>query len=166
MNEDLEKKIQRARELLATTRHASMATVNEDGSPHNSPFRFLYDPKLRYVYWGSHPSSLHSMNIARTGQIFVVMYDRTEKGSGLYIRAENGHALSGAELDEALAVLNNARIKEGSQPLELGYYTGESPQRMWRAEIKNLWVNYTDKDQNGNIRKDARQEIRSEDLLG
>ena len=69
MTEDLENKIKRAKELITTSRHISIATVNEDGSPHNSPVRFLYDPKLEYIYWGSHPDSIHSKNITKTGQL-------------------------------------------------------------------------------------------------
>src|SRR5258708_32021062 len=103
MDKDLEKSINRAKELLSTARHACMATVNEDGSPHNTPFRFLYDPKLEYIYWGSHPDSMHSLNINRTGKIFVVLYDIKEKG-GLYMKCENAHAVNGDELKKALEV--------------------------------------------------------------
>ena len=165
MNEDLEKKIQRARELLYTSRHISIATVNADGSPHNSPVRFLYDPKLKYIYWGSHPESLHSINITRTGKIFAALYDRIERG-GLYIKAENAHAVSGQELDQALVIHNEFRIKEGSETLKISYYTGDSPQRMWRAEITNFWINYADRGPDGHLIKDGRQEITAKDILG
>lgn len=164
MNEDKKRRILRAKELLKTVRHAAMATVNEDGSPHNTPFRFLYDPKLEYIYWGSHPESVHSLNIIRTGQIFVVLYDAIQTG-GLYIKAENGHVLKGEELKKALAVHNAARLKEGSQPLELTYYTGANSQQMWSAKITNFWVNGSVRDANGLIIRDDRQEITAKDLL-
>ena len=40
---DLELKINRAKELIYTSRHISLATTNADSSPHNSPVKFLYD---------------------------------------------------------------------------------------------------------------------------
>ncbi len=164
MPEDLESKIKRAKGLIATSRHVSMATVNEDGSPHNSPVRFLYDPKLEYLYWGSHPESLHSKNITRTGKIFIALYDRIERG-GLYIKADNAHELAGKELEEALAIHNTFRVKEGVEPLELSYYKGSSPQRMWGGKITNLWVNYAERDKDGHMIKDGRVEITANDLL-
>ncbi len=163
MTEDLERKINRAREILFTSRHAAMATVNADGSPHNTPFRLFYDPKLENIYWGSHPDSLHSLNVVRTGKIFVVVYDRIDRG-GLYIKAENAHLLEGKEIEKALNITNEFRIKEGSEPLELGYYTGESPQRLWGARVTNLYINNPDK-KDGLLIKDGRKEISANDIL-
>ncbi|MEI7709349.1 MAG: pyridoxamine 5'-phosphate oxidase family protein [bacterium] len=165
MEADLKKTIKQAQELLLTSRHASMATVNEDGSPHSTPFRLLYDPKLEFIYWGSHPDSLHSKNIMRTGKIFVVLYDKKEKISGLYIKCENAHMVEGEELQKALEVHNSFRIKENSAPLTIDYYMGNNPQRMWSTEIKNLWVNGIERDANGKIARDGRIEISAKDLI-
>jgi hypothetical protein len=157
--------ITRAKELLSTARHAAMATVNEDGSPHNTPYRFLYDERLERVYWGSHPESQHSKNILRTGQLFIVVYDAAI-GGGLYIRAEQGHVVEDDELDVALAVHNLFRTREGKQPLERLYYEGTAPQRMWCAAITGLWINDAETDAEGLIIRDFRQEITATDLLG
>lgn len=81
MNSDVERGVKRAKELLATARHATMATVNKDGSPHNTPYYFLYDETLEHLYWASHPESLHSGNVVRSQQIFVVVYDMVERSS-------------------------------------------------------------------------------------
>jgi hypothetical protein len=165
MDNDLNKRINRAKELLATARHAAMATVNEDGSPHNTPFVFMHDPKLEYIYWGSHPESLHSKNILRTGQIYVVLYDAIERG-GLYMSAENGHSLGGEELERALVIHNQLRAKEDSEPLPLDYYASEnSSQKMWGAKITHFWVNGSVRDTNGRLISDNKQEITVEDLL-
>ncbi len=162
--DSITKKIERAKELIFTSRHISMATVNDDGSPHNSPMRFLYDPKLEYIYWGSHPEAMHSKNIARTGQIFAVLYDRNERG-GVYMRCDDAHELAGKELEDALKIHNGFRVKEGSKPLELSYYTGNSPQRMYASKITNLWVNHAEKNADGLLIKDGRMEITAEDIL-
>jgi hypothetical protein len=164
MSKTIEEQIERAKELLSVARHASMATVNEDGTPHNTPFMLMYDDTLEHIYWGSHPEAEHSKNILRTGQIFVALYDAVERG-GLYIRANDAHQLDGAELDKALAIHNRLREARGQDQLPLSYYVGTSPQRMWSAAIAQLWVNGTKRGEDGHITQDIRTEISATDLL-
>jgi hypothetical protein len=157
-------KIERAKHLLNTVRHAAMATVNEDGSPHNTPYFFMCSPDLRYLYWGSHPQSQHSQNVLRTGQLFVVLYDAIERG-GLFIRADEGHPVEGEELERALEVHNARRIAEGSQPLSIDYYQDTAPQRMWMATTRQFWTNDAERDADGLVIRDIRTEITREQLL-
>jgi len=164
MKEDIQNKIQRARELLQTVHHAAMATVNEDGSPHNTPYFFMCSPDLQYLYWGSHPESEHSKNVARTGQIFVVLYDAMERG-GLFIRADDAHVAEGHELEAALAEHNRRRSLQGNEPLSLNYYSGEAPQRMYIATTRQFWVNGAERRADGLIIRDRRYEITRQDLL-
>jgi hypothetical protein len=141
-----------------------MATVNEDGSPHNTPYFFMRDDSLEHLYWGSHPDSQHSQNVARTGQIFVVLYDALERG-GLYIEADDGHVAEGEELETALAVHNALRAKEGREPLPISYYQGDKPQRVYVATTRRFWVNGTERGVDELIIRDVRYEISREDLL-
>ncbi len=158
--------IEKAKLLLSITRHAAMATVNEDGSPHNTPFFFLYDARFKYIYWGSHPDSVHSKNIERTGQIFVVVYNASQpKAGGIYIKAEHAHALAGAELEESLKVHNDFRAKENKDALKLEYYTGDSPQRMYSATPVQCWILMQENGPNGLRIRDYRQEIDIRELL-
>lgn len=163
MVEAEQKALDRARELLQTVRHAAMATVNADGSPHNSPYYFLYEPSLKYLYWGTHPESQHTQNLLRTGQLFVVLYDAFERG-GLYIQVENPEELSGESLQEALDINNKARARDGRPALGIKYYQ-ESPQRMYRAVPTKFWTNTSERGSNGMIVKDYRFEITPEQLL-
>jgi hypothetical protein len=163
MTDNKTQHIMRAKELLQTAKHAAMATVNADGSPHNTPFLFLHDDALTHVYWGSHPRSQHSQNILRTGQLFVVLYDAVERG-GLYIRAKAGHVVEGDELDMALAVHNNFRARFGQLPLERDFYIKDAPQRMWDAETVAFWVNGEVRGANGKIAEDIRYDITPQDL--
>lgn len=157
-------RIDRAKELLKTVRHAAMATVNPDGSPHNTPYFFMYDDALEQLYWGSHPSSQHSKNIARTGQIFVVLYDSNEKG-GLYVQAHNARVAEGDELSQALAAHNAARARFGkTPPVEQSYYQ-QGEQRMYAADIAQLWVNLVEFDAQGRHVRDYRHAITAADLL-
>ncbi|MES2216700.1 MAG: pyridoxamine 5'-phosphate oxidase family protein [Patescibacteria group bacterium] len=155
---NLELKIDRAKELIHTSRHISLATTNIDGSPHNSPVKFLYDEKLENIYWGSNVESLHSQNILRTGQIFAVLFDRIEFG-GVYIKCEGGHILDGKELEVGLEIANASRVKEGQQKIDLDYYSAGSVQKMWSAKITNLWINMPVRDENGLILRDERVEL-------
>jgi hypothetical protein len=166
MDEDLKKDIIKGKSLWNTARHAAMATVNTDGSPHNTPFRFMGHPEFKYVYWASYPEAVHSQNILRTGKVFFVLYDavNVEKG-GLYISAEEGHILEGDELVKALAINNDLRAKEGKNQLTPEYYSGGTAQKMWSAKITHFWINHPKRDAKGQLNKDSRQEISAVDLL-
>lgn len=155
--------VNRAKQLLKSVRHAAMATVNEDGSPHNTPYRFLADENLEYLYWGSHPDSLHSQNVARTGKVFVVLYEANE-GGGLYIKANQAQELNGTELEIALKVHNNYRHQENKSPITIEYYS-DGPQKMYRAKITNFYVNSSDKNEQGMVLRDYRKEITRKDLF-
>ena len=154
----------RAIELLKAVHHAAMATVNADGSPHNTPFHFQIDEARRYIYWASNPESLHSQNLARTGQAFIVIY-MPGTGGGLYVRAQNAHILEGAELEEGLRLRNAQRAETGRQPIGIEHYIGATEQRMYRAELRQFWINEANKNEDGNITNDWRVEISRKDLL-
>ncbi len=161
---NLELKINRAKELIYTSRHISLATTNADGSPHNSPVKFLYDKKLENIYWDSNIEALHSQNILRTGQIFGVLFDRIEFG-GVFIKCVDGHILDGKELEVGLEITNSSRAKEGQQKITLDYYLAGGVQKMWSAKITNLWINMPVRDENGFILRDERVELERNSLL-
>jgi hypothetical protein len=162
---DIDNQLARAKELLATVRHAAMATVNEDGSPHNTPYFFMCSADLQHLYWGSHLQSEHSRNVLRTGQLYVVLYDAMERG-GLFIRADDARIAEGDELTEALAEHNRRRALRGWDALPGEYHEAASPQRMWIATARQFWVNGTERGADGRIIRDIRTEISREDLLG
>lgn len=161
----LEARIARAKELLAIVKHGCMATTNEDGTPHATPFYLILDTDLRRVYFGSHPDSQHSKNVARTGELFVVLYDAIGKGGGLYLRAKNGQQLAGDALVTGLAAHNATRARDGKAPLDRKQYEGDNPQRMYGADIVALWVNIAERDANNLITKEYRREITAANLL-
>jgi len=155
--------ITRAIELLQQTRHACMATVNQDGSPHNTPYFFMYDAALEHLYWGSHPESQHSKNVVRTGQIFVALYDGNQLG-GLYIQAQNARITEGEEFMQALAAHNAARARVGKQPLPRQYYD-QSEQEMYAADIVKMWVNDWEVAPDGHIVRDFRAKVTAAELF-
>ncbi|HEX7724872.1 MAG TPA: pyridoxamine 5'-phosphate oxidase family protein [Candidatus Paceibacterota bacterium] len=159
-----ESKIIRAKELITTSKHISLATTNADGSPHNSPVRFYYDEKLERIYWSSNAEAAHSQNILRTGQVFGVLFDRIEFG-GVYMKCEDGHTLAGKELEAGLAIVNASRAKEGSEKISADFYTAGSVRKLWSAHITHLWINMAVRDGNGFIIKDERVELDKRKLL-
>jgi hypothetical protein len=164
MNTAIIERITWAKHLLANVHNAAVATVNSDGSPHNTPLFIMHDASLSYLYWSSSPASLHSLNAERSQQVFVVLYD-TSAGGGLYIKADKIQQLAGKDLDEALVIQNGLRQRFGRKPLSADCYTNNSPQRMYRAQTINWYVNAAERDNNGKIRRDYRHEIRPSDLI-
>jgi hypothetical protein len=157
-------RVERAKWLLGNIKHAAMATVNEDGTPHNTPYFFMCSPDLREVYWGSNARPLHSKNIARTGQAFIVLYEANE-GGGLYIACEHGRIVAeGAELERALEAHNKRRVQFGKAPIDIGYYQGPTEQRMYVADTTTFWINYGERYDNGQLREDKRFEVTRTDL--
>lgn len=153
------------KKTLNSVRFVSMATVNEDGSPHDSPVVFLFDQNLDYIYWGSHPDSQHSQNILRTGQVFFVAYNSVAKGTGVYMRASDGQIVEEDDLVTALEVHNRFRNKIGKDSIPLDYYQDGSPQKMWRAKVEQVWVNAYEKDLQGRLAKDYKIEIDKSKLV-
>lgn len=170
MAQTIQQRIDRAKEILLTARHAAMATVNAEGSPHNTPFRFLHDKELKHIYWGSHPDSKHSRNVMRTGQIFVVLYDLRKSG-GLYIEADNVRVLQRHEPEMKRAIkIHNSEYKkvEGRPPIPVDYYCDDnkqSTQRLYCADIKRLWIPVSKRDSKDLIIRDSRYEIKAKDLV-
>lgn len=164
MNTELSESIARVKELLQTVRNAAMATVNEDGSPHNTPFHYSIDETREHIYAASSPEAQHSRNLARTGQAFIVIYDPSAP-NGLYMQAENAHELSGSELQQGLEVWNAQRAREGRPPLDRSLFSDESPQRMYRFDIVGYATNHSERNAAGIIVRDIRVPIHREDLL-
>ncbi len=156
MPEIPQERIDRAKELLAEARHVSMATVNLDGSPHNTPLFFIPDAHLKHIYWGSVERSLHSKNVLRTGKAFFALYDSHNVGGGLYLRCSNARVTQGEELNTALQTHNTRRAGFGRNPLSPEYYSQEDGQRMFMADIVEISINFALRDEDGHIIEDVR----------
>lgn len=161
----MQEEVQRARDLIKTIRHAAMATVNKDGSPHNTPYFFMHDPGLTKLYWGSHKNSQHSKNVSRNPKIFVVLFDSYEQGKGgVYFTANDAHELSGDEFNAALQIHNQFRAKYGKDPLSMHYYT-HSGQRLYAARIQKVEIYHAERNEQGLIKEETRQEIDTTTLI-
>jgi len=166
MNPLQPEQIKLAKNLLKTVRHAAFATVNEDGTPHNSPLMLIYNEDLTKLYVGSNSDSLHVKNLVRTGEAFVVLFDSFTKGQGgVYITGRNAHECQDEELREALRVHNMVRARHGSDPIDISYYQDARPaQRMYGIDIAKIEIYSVTRSNNGQILNEARVEIVAETL--
>ena len=154
-------------DLLNKSRIAIYATVNEDGSPHNSPMFFIPSAKLDIIYMGTHPESLHARNITRTGQAFAVIYGRTSEGlKGLYFKIENFHEVADdIELVKAVQAHNDARKKFAKPPIPVEYYKTPNPQRMYVGDIVEISKNAMERGKGGYITRDTRHTLEASELI-
>lgn len=153
-------RIERAKDLLANAAHAALATVNDDGSPHNSPVFAAFGPDLQ-MYWSSHPNSRHSRNIERSGQVFIVLFGQDE-GGGLYIEA-TAKPVPESEVSAALDIFDAAKVNHGCAPLNRAHFSA-GYQQLYHAQPKAISVNQADKDESGAVIEDKRYQISAEDL--
>lgn len=161
MNDLLSARLTRVEELLDTVRHVAIATVNADGSPHNSPVFAGTDDQLK-VYWLSCHDNQHSQNIDRDGRAFIVFFDSTGEGGGLYVQA-NARKLEGDELADGLQILNSARERHDRYQPDV-VFIDNSDQCLYRAIPEKMWVNLAERDEHGRIIRDYRHEISLSDL--
>src|SRR4051812_31689203 len=80
-----------AKELNDSMIYITLATVNDDGQPWNTPVYAVHDEKYNF-YWSSWKDAEHSKNIRTNNRIFFVTFDSNRKRGdnhqrGLYVQA-------------------------------------------------------------------------------
>lgn len=165
MNDPIQQQITQTANLLNDTMFAALATVNTDGSPHNTPLFFMHDEDLSYVYWGSRTDTQHSTNIERDPRIYMVLYDSVKYGrGGLYITGIEARRLMGTELDEGLRVQNASRAKFNKSPLPRSYYENNS-QALYRAKVAKIEIHVVNRGPDGRVASEVHKEVSANDLL-
>ncbi len=143
-----------AKEILDKNLYCTLATVNDDSTPHGSPVFFVADQNS--IYWWSAKKSQHSQNIERTGKVFITVFDShapEEKAKGVYIEA-NGQIASDDKINDILEKYNQ---KAKVFSLTRQNVTGDSPSRLYEAIVGRIWLN-SDDEINGNY-IDIREEV-------
>ncbi|MFP4145339.1 MAG: pyridoxamine 5'-phosphate oxidase family protein [Phycisphaeraceae bacterium] len=76
------------RQMLASCRTASLATLAPGGAPHAANVQVVADSQLR-LYWVSSPDSAHSVHLARDPRVAATVYgpgeDRPDQIHGVQI---------------------------------------------------------------------------------
>ena len=72
---------------ISSTQVGSLATVNEDGSPWNTPLHMAFADE--YVVWLSPERSQHSQNIARDPRVSITLWssENFENVKGVYLQS-------------------------------------------------------------------------------
>jgi general stress protein 26 len=164
MGSTIADRVMRAKELLAGIHHVPIATVNDDGSPHNSPVFMAFDDQLN-AYWSSSPEGQHSRNIARDGQVFLVVFDSRDGHGGLYIKAKATALENKTDVKRALAILEPLKETFYGTMGDASHYIGDGPQRLYCAVPQQVWVNRGERNEHGLIIRDTRHEITLSDIL-
>ncbi len=76
-----------AKNVLETNQYMTLGTVNDKGEPWVSPVVYAFDSECN-LYFMSLPSSKHSQNISRTGQVSLAIFDSRQmfgEGVGLQV---------------------------------------------------------------------------------
>lgn len=131
--------LDRARTLLATVEHATVATVTADGRPWNSPVFFAYENGS--IYWTSRHDAIHSNNVRANGHAFVVVYDSRRQdmtAAALYIDAE---VLELGDEDGISAALTLIFRRRNETVPSVRSFLGASLHRVYRANALHVWTN-------------------------
>lgn len=155
---DLSIRIKRAKVLLEEIHHIPLATVNSDGTPHLSPVFMVFNAELK-GFWSSRADSLHSLNIDRTKNIFLTIFDSRVGHGGLFMSGRGRQATGDDEAGEGYLLLSTQkrRMYGAMPPMDL--YKKSSTQKIYCFEPERFWINFSEKNKNGSILKDNRYEI-------
>jgi hypothetical protein len=153
---------QKARQVIDRIKYITIATVDQNGQPWNTPvasFRFDND----YIfYWASWTDNQHSKNIRSNGRAFIAIYDSTpvddKPSDGVYIQAE------AFELSDKQEVMRTALIFKGDpyNPSDGKQYLGEYPRRIYKAVPQKIWMNHMIATPNGYIARNNDKSVSSQ----
>lgn len=142
-----------AKDILSNIKYATIATTDKH-KPWNTPVFYVHDYDLN-IYWSSLPTSVHSTNIAKSGQVFIVIYDSTSnKGYGLYIEASAKVVEGENEIRRVLKLISVRKNKDLNFESFL-----KTKQKIYKAIPSKIWLNDAKKDANGYYKEDFRLNV-------
>lgn len=154
----MDKNVRRAAEIMEQIVYATVATADESAKPWNSPVYYAIDDDLN-LYWSSDNKGQHSKNISANSQAFIVIYDSTipvGDGEGVYIEAKASE-YTGGKTDS-----DNQRIQMVDW---LANQPSPSKYKKYKAIPKRIWINDTEKDENGKYIRDIRIELSLKEVI-
>ena len=143
------------KDFLSDNLYMNIATVDGNGQPWNTVVFFA--EKDKKLYWFSNIESVHSQNISANEKVFITIYDSTlpeGEGIGLFVLAKASELKKSDEIQKAIAAYNQ---KAQKYKINNEFVSGDSPNRMYGAEILQTWVN-SDGKKNG-VFIDVRKEV-------
>ena len=135
---------EKAKQVLNQITYLTLATVDQEGRPWNSPVYCGFDEDYIF-YWSSWTENQHSQNIINNGRVFAVVYDSTALSGNIF-----GVYFQGiAEVIEAENEIFNKAIdsiytKNGKPKRDKKYFLDSGPRRLFRFMPTTIWVNVTE----------------------
>lgn len=151
---------EKAKQILQKILYITLATVDKESQPWNSPLYSAFDEKYNF-YWASDKNGQHSKNIRENPNVFLAIYDSTTAegtGAGVYIKGKAYEITDEQEILHGLKTLDSRVGKTKERHAE--QFLGDYPRRIYKAVPETFWMN-SDGDVNGNY-IDIRVEV---DLL-
>jgi general stress protein 26 len=146
--------------VLDAISYMTIATVNENSEPWNTPVAsFRFDNDYAF-YWASWRDNQHSQNVRANGNAFVVVYDSTpangQPSAGVYMQGQAFELTDEQEVIQAALVFKD----DPYNPSDGKQYLGDYPRRIYKFVPEQMWMN-DDDTVNGNfvdVRVDATDE--------
>ena len=153
------------KELFTKVRHVALATVNEDGNPHNTPLFFALSNDFKQFYFVSRAESLHTKNFIRTGKAFAVIYDSNEFNGGIYLTLDNGRELQGQELLEAYEIYIARCEQFGIDVLPENFHLQDGGYNLYAGDITKIEIYDFSEDAEGKLKEESRKVVTAKELL-
>jgi len=132
--------IKKTKKIIENIIYITLATVDANGNPWNSPVFAAFDEKYNF-YWRSAKDAMHSQNIRTNNKVFIAIYDSTipfGAGEGVYIKAKV------TELHNINEIVHAITILDSRAPKKLGKadnYIETSPRSIYKATPEKIWIN-------------------------
>lgn len=129
-----------ARAIIDQNTYMTLATVDDQGLPWASPV-FFATGDYHDFFWVSAPTATHSRNIARRGEVGVVIFDSTAPagtGQAVYMSAR-AEQVAEADIDPALAVYPGPQ-ERGGHPIDAAEVRDSAPYRLYRATAREYSI--------------------------
>ncbi|MGF7229160.1 MAG: pyridoxamine 5'-phosphate oxidase family protein [Candidatus Saccharibacteria bacterium] len=141
---------------------ASIATVNSDGTPHNSPVFIAFTNDFSAV-WSSAADAQHSHNIIRdhSATVSITLFDSIQaRGGGLYIAAQASQLkTTDPAFAQAYRAFTDRKAKFGGTTIAPEAYATPDGQQLYIAKPTTFWINYSQKDNTNAVIHDTRVEV-------
>lgn len=144
--------------ILDSINYITLATVNDNGDPWNTPVAGFHFDNDYTLYWASWRDNQHSQNIRANSKAFVVVYDSTpangQPSAGVYMQGQAFELTDQQEVMQAALVFKDDLYN----PSDGKQYVGDYPRRIYKFVPEKIWMNDDDK-VNGSfvdVRKEAK----------
>lgn len=161
-------RLQSVRDNLNRVMIGAIATVNQDGTPHNSPVFVAFDEAFSII-WSSLPEAQHSRNIAQASHqapVFITLFDSVQAhGGGLYIAAQARMLeATDPEFESVYQAFATRKQQFGGVAATKAAYQAPDGQRLYIATPSQIWVNFSHKNEQGAVLSDTRCELTSQEI--